>query len=111
MNSTELWRFLVNKASENQFEIHTIPQNNNKPKWFLVSTEDDSLIIHNSLLNQPSVELKKSRKINFKDFETVYRYYERWKNGEKGIRFEVSRLSRNTAYIFSLIDNAIKWSI
>ena len=48
------------------------------------------------------------RTISKKDFQFVHSYYDRWVNGETGIRHEASRKSRNTAYIFALIDRFSK---
>lgn len=49
--------------------------------------------------------MSKQRSISENDFLQVFSYYDRWINGEVGIRYEVSRRSRNTAYIFALINN------
>jgi hypothetical protein len=43
------------------------------------------------------------RTISKKDFLFVHSYYGRWVDGETGVRHEVTRKSRNTAYIFALI--------
>ncbi|WP_179292703.1 hypothetical protein [Bacillus sp. 7884-1] len=50
------------------------------------------------------------RMITYKDFEYVYRYYDRWQKGETRSRQEAAKKSQNTAYIFGLIDEAMKVS-
>ncbi|WP_423800791.1 hypothetical protein [Neobacillus sp. SAB-20_R2A] len=108
MDAKTLWEKLIKKARVSEFETHTVPQNNNTPLWFQVGVQGSYLVISKARSKTPSVNLSRDRKINFKDFELVHSYYERWKNGETGIRYEVSRKSRNTAYIFALIDHASK---
>lgn len=81
------------------------------PLWFQVSTQGNYLIVNKAKNNRPSVNLSRERKISFKDFEFVYSYYDRWLKGEMGVRHEVSRKSRNTAYIFALIAEANKTKI
>jgi hypothetical protein len=108
MEAANLWGYLLQKARLGEFEIKTVPQIKSIPLWFLVGSQGDYLIIKNAYDNVPSVKLSNERKISFKDFEFVLGYYERWKKGEAGIRHEVSRKSRNTAYIFALITEATK---
>lgn len=79
--------------------------------WFRVNIQGDLLIISNSKFNSPSAKLSDERKISYKDFEFVFGYYDRWKKGETGVRHEVSRKSRNTAYIFALIAEATKQTV
>lgn len=108
MDATVLWETIKSKARFAEFEISTVPQVKRIPLWFSVRVEGDSLIIKKAKVNAPSVKLTAERKISFKDFEFVYSYYDRWIKGETGIRHEVSRKSRNTAYIFALIAEASK---
>jgi hypothetical protein len=72
--------------------------------WFKASSNDGRLYVDRAAEHSPSSELSMQRSISKKDFLFVYSYYHRWVNGEVGIRHEVSRNSRNTAYIFALID-------
>lgn len=108
MNASTLWNKLLAQAKQSNFEIQTVPQNKSIPLWFQVGVQGDSLIIRNANTHTPSVKLSNERKISFKDFEFVCSYYDRWLKGETGIRHEVSRKSRNTAYIFGLIKEASK---
>jgi hypothetical protein len=111
LNSKNLWQFLIQSARLEALEIHTIPQTKSIPLWFRVEIQGDYLIIKNALFHVPSVKLSHDRKISFKDFEFVYGYYHRWIIGETGVRHEVSRKSRNTAYIFALIAEASKQTV
>lgn len=72
--------------------------------WFKASSINSHLYVDNAIDHTPSSELLMQRSISKKDFLFVYSYYDRWVNGEVGVRHEVSRKSRNTAYIFALID-------
>lgn len=72
--------------------------------WFKASSNDGRLYVDKGVDHAPSSELSMQRSISKKDFLLVYSYYDRWVNGEAGIRHEVSRKSRNTAYIFALLE-------
>jgi hypothetical protein len=106
MNAMDLWNKVIVKAKESEFELHTIPKNKRIPKWFLVGAEGNSIIIKKAIIHRPTVELSTIRRITFNDFELVFGYYDLWKKGTVGTRHEVSRQSRNTAYIFALIADA-----
>jgi hypothetical protein len=102
-NAVDLWNGLIQKAKEKEFEIHTIPSNQRTPLWFLVGVDGNLIVIKRAILNRPSIDISMNRKISFKDFEFVHGYYDIWLTGESGVRHEVSRKSRNTAYIFALV--------
>jgi hypothetical protein len=108
LNAREIWNYLLKRVNESEFEIHTVPKNRRKPRWFVVIGKDESIIIQEAKINRPSVELSTERKLTFKDFEFVYSYYDRWLTGEVGVRQEVTRSSRNTAYILALIADSRK---
>jgi hypothetical protein len=108
MNAQILWDKIQEKARLSELEIQTVPQVRRDPLWFQVSTQGNYLIIRKAKDNRPSVNLSFDRKISYRDFEFVCGYYERWLKGEKGVRHEVSRKSRNTAYIFALVAEAAK---
>lgn len=76
--------------------------------WFKASSIDGRLYIDKAVDHAPSSELSMQRAISKKDFLLVFSFYDRWVNGEVGVRHEVSRQSRNTAYIFALIDKYVK---
>jgi len=75
--------------------------------WFKASSSDGRLYIDKAADHTPCSELSMQRYISKKDFLLVYSYYDRWVNGEVGLRHEVSRKSRNTAYIFALVEKYI----
>ena len=106
--SIDRWKRIINELSDEQVEIHTVPSNRKTPLWFVAKCNDNIIIIDKANINKPSCKLSGRRKISFKDFEIVNSYYDRWKSGETGIRHEVSRKSRNTAYIFALINKYCK---
>ncbi|MCM3768758.1 hypothetical protein [Neobacillus niacini] len=108
MEAKVLWSNLLKQAQEAEFEIHTIPQNQRTRLWFQVEVQGNYLVISKAKRNSPSARLSMERKISYKDFEFVFRYYERWLKGEPGVRQEVAQKSQNTAYIFALISAGAK---
>ncbi|MEH7378362.1 hypothetical protein [Neobacillus drentensis] len=102
------WEKLKEKASLSEFEIHTVPQNKSIPLWFIVGISDNHLVIKKAKYHTPSVKISIDRIITFKDFEFVYRCYERWLKGDSSSRQEAAKKSQNTAYIFALIAEASK---
>ena len=72
--------------------------------WIRASSHEGKLYVDRAIDHKPSSEISMQRTISKKDFVFVHSYYDRWVNGETGVRHEVSRKSRNTAYIFALID-------
>jgi spore germination protein GerM len=81
MNSELLWNKIGSELNNAPIELATVPSNNKKT----------------------STKMSQRRKISKDDFFTVYDYYHRWANGERYLRQEVRRLSRNTAYIFGFV--------
>lgn len=99
MNGEALWNIIISGLSSSGEEIQTITG-----LWFRALSHDRRLYVDRATDNIQSSELSIQRSISKKDFLFVYSYYDRWVNGEVGVRHEVSRKSRNTAYIFALID-------
>lgn len=99
MNAETLWNIVVSGISSSGEELQTTTG-----LWFRASSHDGRLYVNRATDNTPSSELSMKRSISKKDFLFVNSYYYRWVNGEAGVRHEVSRKSRNTAYIFALID-------
>lgn len=75
--------------------------------WFRASSSNGRLYVDKATDHTPSSKLSLQRAISKKDFLLVHSYYKRWISGESGVRYEVSRKSRNTAYIFALIERFI----
>ena len=107
MSGEQLW-FKINQTLGNdQIDIKTIPSNSRDPLWFIAYIENGNLYVDNSINHVPSTKMSGRRKISLNDFITVFQYYHRWKKGETHLRQEVRTMSRNTAYIFGLIDKFI----
>ncbi|WP_100013057.1 hypothetical protein [Lentibacillus sediminis] len=101
MDAEQLWNLIHQRDYE--FEIHTVTKNHQKPLWFAVRPAEEVLLIKPATFQKPSVSLSKERKIGLKEFERVHAFYDRWQDGEKGVRSKASNASKNTAYIFALI--------
>lgn len=104
MNCEELWRKINLHLSQGDIEFKTL----GRGLWFRASSNTGVVFIEKAFDNVPSCSITGTRKITKKDFIPVCSYYARWAAGEVGVRHEVSRKSRNTAYIFSLIEEFIK---
>jgi len=103
MNGETLWNHVTSVLSSSGVEIQTTTG-----LWFTASSRDGRLYVDRAIYNSPSSELSMKRAISKKDFLFVHSYYDRWVNGEVGVRHDVSRKSRNTAYIFALLDKYVK---
>ncbi|NCB42699.1 MAG: hypothetical protein EOM59_08770 [Clostridia bacterium] len=99
MDGEKLWSVVIAKLSSLGEEIQTTTG-----LWIRVSFHDGILYVDKAIDNKPSSDLSKQRKISKNDFLLVHSYYDLWISGETGVRHEVTRKSRNTAYIFALID-------
>lgn len=99
MNCEALWNIVISSLSSSGEELQTTTG-----LWFRASYRNGRLYVGRATDNTPSSELSMQRAISEKDFSFVHSYYDRWISGETGIRHEVSRKSRNTAYIFALVD-------
>lgn len=106
MHATEAWNRIIERASSQPFEIHTVPQNKRAPLWFQVSTDGTTLIISQAKDNVPSSTLKMPRTITFKEFERIFPYYYLRLQGTSVSQEAVSK-SVNTVYIYGLIANDI----
>lgn len=100
MSGEVLWNRIISELSQSGEELKTL----NKGLWFRVTSDKNRLYVDKARDHIPSCEKTRKRVISKKDFLFVFSYYDRWLSGEKGLRHEVSRRSRNVAYIFALID-------
>lgn len=98
MNGETLWNVVISGLSSLGEELQTTTG-----LWFRASSHDGRLYADRATDNTPSSKLSMQRGISKKDFIFVHTYYYRWVKGESGVRHEVSRKSRNTAYIFAII--------
>lgn len=104
MNGEITWRGIIVSLTNNPTDISTIPSNNREPLWFNAFIENNELYVESSQTRKPSCKITGKRKIRKDDFLKVYSYYYRWAGGETHLRQVVRTLSRNTAYIFALIN-------
>ena len=100
MNGEILWNSIISGLSSPGDELQTTPG-----LWFRASSDNSKLYVDRADRNRPSSKLSMQRPISKDDFLFAYSYYARWANGETGVRHEASKKSRNTAYIFALIDH------
>lgn len=103
MNANDAWDSVITYLKSNPGDFKTVPRINRSPLWFHAMIEGQRILVDNARQNEPSSRIAVPRSIRFNDFELVHSYYKRWESGEVGIRDEVRRQSRNTAYIFALI--------
>lgn len=103
MAELELWKRIIGELTSNPDDFKTVPRINREPVWFYAETDGESIYVDKAHQKRPSCQIALKRRIKYSDFETVYRYFQRWNVGEVGVRDEVRQLSRNTAYIFALI--------
>jgi hypothetical protein len=103
MNGEALWNIIISGLSSSGEEIRTTTG-----LWFRALSHDGRLYVDRATDNTPSSELSMQRSISKKDFLCVHSYYDRWVNGESGVRHAVSRKSRSTAYIFALIGRVLE---
>lgn len=104
----EIWSKIKSNIGENGKEIKTFSITNRKPKYFLVKVVNDSLIVSRSFKNEESCNINTSRTITYKQFEEIYKFYDLYIRGEKGIREKMRNLNNNTTYIISIIKNMEK---
>ena len=98
MSCEEKWSNLIIKLEPDHIEVKT-----GTGLWVRAYIDSDKVYVDKAVVNLPSSRINNRRKISKNDFMLVCSYYDRWVSGNVGIRHEVSRLSRNTAYIFALI--------
>ena len=105
MSAERTWSAIITSLLNDPIDVATVPSNKREPLWFFAFSDKGELYVENSINCMPSTKLSQRRKITKSDFLTVYSYYHRWANGERNLRQEVRTLSRNTAYIFGLINH------
>jgi hypothetical protein len=99
INCEQLWDTIISKLSSTNEELQTTTG-----LWFKAYVKNGRLFVDGASDHSPSSRITKTRSITKNDFLMVQSYYDRWFNGETGIRHEICRKSKNTAYIFALID-------
>ena len=104
MDADTIYNNILKNVGEGFIETSTMPRNTKKPLWYKVYADDGIIYVDKATRHQPSSNISNPRRISRKDFSFVHSYYNRWAEEEIGIRHEVSRSSRNTTYIFGLIN-------
>jgi len=99
MNGETLWNRILSNLSSSGDELQTTTG-----RWFRAISEREKLFVDKAYNHTPSCELTLKRSISKKDFLVVHSFYDRWVIGETGVRQTVIGKSRNTAYIFALIN-------
>lgn len=105
MVELELWKKIIGELTSNPDDFKTVPRINREPVWFYAETDGENIYVDKARHEILSCRIAIKRRIKYADFKIVYGYYQRWNDGEIGIRNEVRQLSRNTAYIFALISH------
>ena len=98
----QAWNIVILKLDFSSEELQT-----STGLWFKAYTTDEYLFVDKSDNNDPSCNITKARKISKKDFITIYPYHKEWFNQDVNARQVIRDKSRNTAYIFALVDKYI----
>ncbi|MGD9676999.1 MAG: hypothetical protein AB7V16_01375 [Vulcanibacillus sp.] len=93
MISEKLWDNIISKLTSSENEIQTTTG-----LWFKAYVKEQRLFVDKANNHYPSSKLTKPRTITKKDFLLVHSYY------KTDIQKEASKKSKNTAYIFALIN-------
>lgn len=104
MNGELLWNRITSELHQKEVELKTLGQG----LWFKAYADNSKIYVDKAAEHVPSSKMSMHRPVSKNDFLLVYSYYDRWLSGEIGARHEVSRKSRNTAYIFALINKFYK---
>lgn len=79
-------------------------QTGKQKKWFRASVECECIVISNANNHLHSCVLSAPRAIREKEYTSIIPYYQRWISGERGVRIPAQEISRNTTYLFALMD-------
>jgi hypothetical protein len=90
----------IMKALSSPIELQTGKQK----KWFRASVESECIVINNASNHLHSCVLSAPRAIREKEYTLIVPYYLRWAGGEPGVRILAQEQSRNTTYLFALMD-------
>jgi hypothetical protein len=107
MTSQEAWQVIVLKLIDNQLELPTVPKIKKNPVWFTASTDGDVIFIDTAINHHPSSQITTRRTLTYSNFQKVYPLYLRREKCEP-ISKEVSAVTVNQVYYFSLIKHLIK---
>lgn len=94
---------IIAELSENPRDIPTAPRASGRtPVWFYVSVDKGVLTVSSARSHEPSSQIKGTRKLNSKEFETIRDIYLRRKRSEPVYK-EASEATRNSVYWFGIL--------
>lgn len=94
------WAEIV-EALSSPIELQTGKQK----KWFRACMESACIVINNAGNHLPSCALSAPRLIRENEYTSIVPYYLRWISDEPGVRILAQDISRNTTYLFALMDH------
>jgi hypothetical protein len=106
MSSAVLWKLIVERTTQSDLEIPTVPLVRRAPLWFRIRSNANAVYINQARENTPSSTLKMPRTITYQEFERIYPYYEQRLKGT-AVSQEAASKSVNTVYIYAMIAYAI----
>ena len=101
------WNNIIRNLRGKSIELPTVPKIKKIPVWFSASTDGNMIFIDKASKNQPSSKLSMIRKLTYKIFQKVYPLYIKREQGES-VSIEVTRLTVNQVYYFSLMHHLSK---
>ena len=91
---------IISEFSLEPREIHTVPLNNVKCKWFYVCVEDGVLFVDKATNKMPSCNLKR-RCLPSRECEKMLEIYHRRANGER-VSTEATNTTRSKVYWYGI---------
>jgi hypothetical protein len=106
MTTQDAWKTIMNRLGSERREFHTVPLTNKAHVWFSAIIDGERIVITEATENKPSSSFTIPRYLKYKTFEKVYPIYLRREQGEK-VSKEVTKITVNSVYYYSLIKNLI----
>lgn len=102
IDEKQAWEKIIKELS-NEKDIHTVPTNNLKPKWFTAkSIGNDRIFTYSSNQKEPSCNINGYRVLTKQEFEDIYPLAIKRKSGEN-VSAKANALTRNSSYYFGII--------
>lgn len=96
-----MWDEIVKEFTKNPRDVHTVPMNNKKPRWFFVYTENGKIYIDEARNHVPSSSLKQRLVLHKDELEIMKELYKRRKLGEKVSKLAIDN-SRMSVYWYGI---------
>lgn len=96
------WLKIIQDLKDNPRDLHTVPKNSAKPKWFYAYTDGDKIYVENAKEHTPSSSISLRRALDFTNFEKIYPIHLRREKGES-VSKEATKATVNQVYWFSII--------